>query len=210
MNRYTQIEEIDDVPELEPQGELDQAAMASMDPAMAARAMSDFQQEEAAKQNRNEKKSRKAIQKLGMRQIVGVLRVTVKKSKNVLFVIHKPDVFKSPNAETYVVFGEAKSEDSSAVSQAAAAKQFQQQAAMMQNMVNSSSSANDAALSAPLSAAGAVGGAAGADEAVDETGVEAKDIELVMSQAGCSRAAAVKALKENDGDLVNSIMSLSK
>jgi nascent polypeptide-associated complex subunit alpha len=205
---YIQIEEIDDVPELEPQGELDQAAMAGMDPAAMARAVSDFQQEEAAKQNRNEKKSRKAIQKLGMRQIVGVLRVTVKKSKNVLFVIHKPDVFKSPNAETYVVFGEAKSEDSSAVSQAAAAKQFQQQAAMMQNMVNSSSSANDAA-SAPLSA-DASGGAAGADEAVDETGVEAKDIELVMSQAGCSRAAAVKALKENDGDLVNSIMSLSK
>jgi NACalpha-BTF3-like transcription factor len=31
-----------------------------------------------------------------------------------------------------------------------------------------------------------------------------------MSQAGCSRAAAVAALKENDGDLVNSIMSLTK
>jgi NACalpha-BTF3-like transcription factor len=31
----------------------------------------------------------------------------------------------------------------------------------------------------------------------------------VMNQAGCTRAAAVKALKENDGDLVNSIMSLS-
>jgi len=44
---------------------------------------------------------------------------------------------------------------------------------------------------------------------VDETGVEPKDIELVMSQAACSRAKAVKALKENDGDLVNSIMSLT-
>ena len=49
-----------------------------------------------------------------------------------------------------------------------------------------------------------------AEEEVDESGVEAKDIELVMSQAGCSRAKAVKALKENDGDLVNSIMSLTK
>ena len=48
------------------------------------------------------------------------------------------------------------------------------------------------------------------EEEVDETGVEAKDIELVMSQAGCTRAKAVKALKENDGDLVNSIMSLTK
>ena len=47
------------------------------------------------------------------------------------------------------------------------------------------------------------------DEVVDETGVEGKDIELVMTQAGCSRAKAVKALKDNDGDLVNSIMSLT-
>merc|ERR1712157_576908 len=47
------------------------------------------------------------------------------------------------------------------------------------------------------------------DEVLDETGVEPKDVELVMSQAACSRAKAVKALKENDGDLVNSIMSLT-
>ena len=52
----------------------------------------------------------------------------------------------------------------------------------------------------------------GADAAAaggDEEGVEAKDIELVMSQAGCTRAKAVKALKENDLDLVNAIMSLT-
>lgn len=168
----------------------------NMDPAMMAQAAAMQQQSESQKQqNRNEKKSRKAIQKLGMRPISGILRVTVKKSKNVLFVINKPDVFKSPNSDTYVIFGEAKSEDSSAASQAAAAKQFQAQ----QHMVP------------PVSAAAAaMPDLAGEEEGdIDETGVEAKDIELVMSQAGCSRAAAVKALKENDGDLVNSIMSLT-
>lgn len=41
---------------------------------------------------------------------------------------------------------------------------------------------------------------------VDETGVEAKDIELVMSQANVSRAKAVKALKNNSNDIVNAIM----
>lgn len=147
-------------------------------------------------QNRNEKKSRKAMQKLGMRAVPGVLRVTVKKSKNVLFVINKPDVFKSPNADTYVVFGEAKSEDSTGASQAAAAKQFRPP---------QSESATPAVEGAAADTA-----AAEEDEEVDETGVEAKDIELVMSQAGCTRAKAVKALKENDGDLVNSIMSLTK
>ena len=81
-----------------------------------------------AKQNRSEKKSRKAMQKLGMRPVPGVIRVTVKKSKNVLFVISKPDVFKSPTADTYVVFGEAKSEDLTGANQAAAAQKFRQPA----------------------------------------------------------------------------------
>jgi ubiquitin len=48
------------------------------------------------KQSRSEKKSRKAMQKLGMKQVPGIVRCTVKKSKNILFVISKPDVFKSP------------------------------------------------------------------------------------------------------------------
>ena len=47
-----------------------------------------------SKQNRSEKKSRKAMQKLGMKPVAGIIRVTVKKSKNILFVISKPDVFK--------------------------------------------------------------------------------------------------------------------
>lgn len=46
-------------------------------------------------------------------------------------------------------------------------------------------------------------------EEVDETGLEPKDIELVMAQANVSRKKAVKALRENDNDIVNSIMALS-
>lgn len=47
------------------------------------------------------------------------------------------------------------------------------------------------------------------EEEVDETGLDRSDIELVMNQAGCSRGAAVRALKANCNDLVNSIMSLT-
>jgi nascent polypeptide-associated complex subunit alpha len=173
----------DDVPELEEPGELPPEMMAG----------GGMPEMPETKQNRSEKKSRKAMQKLGMRPVPGVLRVTVKKSKNVLFVISKPDVFKSPTADTYVVFGEAKSEDLAGASQAAAAKQFRQpaEAAIPQQQ-------QQVELPAVVE-----------EENVDETGVESKDIELVMSQAGCSRAKAVKALKENDNDLVNSIMSLT-
>lgn len=47
------------------------------------------------------------------------------------------------------------------------------------------------------------------EEEVDETGVEPRDIDLVMTQAGVSRNKAVKALKTSDGDIVSAIMELT-
>ena len=143
-----------------------------------------------AKQNRAEKKARKAVQKLGMKGVKGIVRVTVKKSKNILFVISKPDVYKSPNSDTYIIFGEAKIEDLSAQAQTQAAEQFR-------------APDMSAAAAAPVTA----GDDADDDEEVDDSGVEQKDIDLVMSQANVSRAKAVKALKENDNDIVNAIVS---
>ena len=61
-----------------------------------------------AKQSRGEKKARKAMSKLGLKGVPGVHRVTIRKSKNILFVIQKPDVYKSPASDLYIIFGEAK------------------------------------------------------------------------------------------------------
>ena len=47
------------------------------------------------------------------------------------------------------------------------------------------------------------------DDPVDETGVDPKDIELVMAQVNCSRAKAVRVLKESGGDLINASVSIS-
>lgn len=44
---------------------------------------------------------------------------------------------------------------------------------------------------------------------VDDSGVEPKDIELVMTQAEVSRSKAVKALKTAGGDIVSAIMELT-
>mmetsp|Transcript_12058 Transcript_12058/g.15632 ORF Transcript_12058/g.15632 Transcript_12058/m.15632 type:complete len:323 (-) Transcript_12058:191-1159(-) len=177
----------DDMPELEEQQETPAAATGA--PAAAA------EEAKIGKQNRSEKKSRKAMQKLGMRPVPGIMRVTVKKSKNILFVISEPDVFKSPASDTYIIFGEAKIEDLSAQAQSQAAEQFR------------------APEVAPTAAAQAISTDTavddGDDEEVDESGVDAKDIELVMSQAGSTRAKAVKALKNNSGDIVNAIMELT-
>ncbi|MEJ1274398.1 NAC alpha domain containing [Cricetulus griseus] len=140
-----------------------------------------------AKQSRSEKKARKAMSKLGLRQIQGVTRITIQKSKNILFVIAKPDVFKSPASDTYVVFGEAKIEDLSQQVHKAAAEKFK---------VPSESSAL-----VPELAPG---------PRVEEAGLELRDIELVMAQANVSRAKAVRALRDNHSDIVNAIMSQSR
>merc|ERR1719359_843726 len=140
------------------------------------------------KQNRSEKKSRKALAKLGLTPVPGILRVTVKKSKAVCFVISSPDVYKSPGSDSYVVFGEAKIEDLGAQAQQSAAQQF--------------ASAADAPKAAEPKVEELV-------EDGDETGLEAKDIELVMSQVGCSRGKAVAALKANNGDIVEAVMAMS-
>ncbi|XAR54198.1 hypothetical protein NMG60_11029226 [Bertholletia excelsa] len=145
-----------------------------------------------SKQSRSEKKSRKAMLKLGMKPIAGVSRVTVKKSKNILFVISKPDVFKSPTSDTYVVIGEAKIEDLSSQLQSQAAEQFRAPNVPPHVAAKPESSTM-----------------AQEDEDVDETGVEPKDIELVMTQAGVSRSKAVRALKAADGDIVSAIMELT-
>ena len=59
---------------------------------------------------------------------------------------------------------------------------------------------------APGAEAAAPSGEGEEEGDVDETGLEAKDIELVMSQAACSRAKAVSALRDNGSDIVNAIM----
>merc|ERR1711927_15368 len=154
------------------------------------------------KQSRSEKKSRKAMQKLGMKPVPGIIRVTVKKSKNILFVIKEPDVFKTssdnPKAPaTYIVFGKAEIEDLSAQATSAAVEQFKAPGAGLD-----AAGGDDAA--ALLEA-----GDGDDDGDEDAGGLDDNDIELVVKQAGVSKAKAIKALKQNDNDVVNAIMALS-
>merc|ERR1711957_645471 len=152
----------------------------------------------AGKQNRSEKKSRKAVSKLGMKPLPGIVRVTVKKSKNILFVISQPDVHKSPNSDTYIIFGEAKIEDLSAQAQASAAQHFTQQTPDA-GIADEGAGAADAPKIEEVEE----------DGAVDESDIEPKDIELVMSQVQYSRSKAVTALRANNNDIVEAIMQLS-
>ena len=103
------------------------------------------------------------------------------------------------------IFGEAKIEDLNSQAQASAAQQ-----------IANAASGEDAHVGHDHSDKGkAIESADKREEEeddgdeVDESGLEDKDVELVMTQASVSRKKAVKALRENDNDIVNSIMALS-
>lgn len=94
-----------------------------------------------------------------------------------LFVIASPDVYKSPNSDCYIVFGEAKVEDTN-----------QQGGALAQSMAGAPRGAVP-----DLSKSGIAGDDDDDDEIpdleapeddgpVDETGVDPKDIDLVIAQ----------------------------
>jgi len=155
--------------------------------------------------SRNEKKARKAIAKLGLKKVEGITRVTLRRPKNILFVISQPDVYKSPNSNTYIIFGEAKIEDLNSQAQASAAQALAQQEAAGDHAGHDHGDKGKAIETGEAKKEEEEDDG----EEVDDTGLEAKDIELVMAQAGVSRKKAVKALKENDNDIVNSIMALS-
>ncbi|EMD38394.1 hypothetical protein CERSUDRAFT_82646 [Gelatoporia subvermispora B] len=156
-------------------------------------------------QSRSERKARKALISLGLKKVQGITRVTLRRPKNVLFVIASPDVYKSPNSDCYIVFGEAKIEDMNSQAQLSAAQQLASNASAVPNLESSGAGGdNDDDDDIPELEA------VEDDAPVDETGVEAKDIELVMQQVGCSRAKAVRVLKESGGDLINAIMAASE
>jgi len=83
----TESESDDSIPELEDTGAGGAGeGIGAKDPVAAAAGLNE-ELVSKAKQSRGEKKARKIMSKLGLRQVAGVARVTIRKSKNILFVI---------------------------------------------------------------------------------------------------------------------------
>jgi len=190
----------DSIPELEDAPEEGQQADGDVQAGVAG----DDLTSKGSKQSRGEKKARKVLSKLGLKPIPGVCKVTIRKSKNILFVISNPDVYKNPVSDTYIIFGEAKIEDLSQKAQLAAAEKFTQNKDLL-----GSSIAKPDPLSGLNAAKNTIKEESDDDEEVDEKDMEPKDIELVMTQANVSRKKAIKALKKNQNDVVNAIMHLT-
>ena len=68
--------------------------------------------------------------KLGMKQMTGINRVTLKKRDGLIFVINDPEVLKNgTNDNSYAVFGELKLEDPNSKLAQTEAKKFEEKEA---------------------------------------------------------------------------------
>merc|ERR1740130_2445346 len=139
--------------------------------------------------NRNEKKCRKALMKVGMKQLSGITRVTLKKRDGLIFVIDDPEVLNLDNS--YAIFGELKLEDLNRQMQMEQAKKFAQQAPAAKTVAADTKPEDDGV---PL----------------PEEGLTANHITMVMDHANCSRNAAIKVLRETNDDMVQAVMKLTK
>ncbi|GAA5959257.1 hypothetical protein JCM3765_005123 [Sporobolomyces pararoseus] len=161
-----------------------------------------------------ELKARKALSKLGLKKIDGVSRVVMKRPKGVLFAISNPEVFKSPGSECYIVFGEGKNEDAVAGFPPIQPVQPQQGGQTGgASTVDESKSRQAAEAARQAKQAKALAEARGEKQPESKSAavdVSEDDINLVISQANCSREKAVQAIQSADGDIVQAIMDASK
>ncbi|KAJ2016079.1 hypothetical protein GGH91_005956 [Coemansia sp. RSA 2671] len=157
-------------------------------------------------QSAAERKARKAMQKKGLEQVAGINSVTIIRKNAPMFSFQSPDVYRNATSDTWIVFGEPRIENLGKMmrpraqqSAKAAAAAAPAPAAIPEPVVaDPATFIDDEAVAATAN-----------EDSVDESGLESKDIELVMAQAGCTRAKAVAALKHNANDLISAIMELT-
>ena len=138
--------------------------------------------------NRNEKKCRKALQKVGMKSLTGITRVTLKKRDGLIFVIDDPEVLNLENS--YAIFGELKLEDLNRQMQMEQAKKFAQQAPQAKPATAVAAPEDDG-------------------EPLPEDGLTPNHISMVMDHANCSRNKAIRVLRETNDDMVQAVMKLT-
>lgn len=166
--------------------------------------------------NKKERAARKELSKAcAMKPLPHVKRVTFKRHNGPIFAIAQPEVFLDTISGHYIVYGQPVVETGSLPGMSAVAAQ--RAAEGVTGLAPSESSLaihdddddDDDDNAADEGSATAKTDAADAMEDADANGLDEKDISIVMEQAHVSRAKAIKALRANDNDIVNTIMELT-
>lgn len=151
--------------------------------------------EESKKLNRGEKKCRKALLKLGMKQLTGITRVALKKRDGLIFVINDPEVLKSgSNENSFAIFGELKLEDPNQRLAQEKVKKFAESAKPATTEAAKVEDQKAVDESVPLS----------------EEGLTPSHIDMVMQHTNCTRNKAIMALRESNDDMVQAVMKLTQ
>eukprot|EP01121_Diplochlamys_sp_Union-15-3_P010116 TRINITY_DN280_c0_g2_i5.p1 TRINITY_DN280_c0_g2~~TRINITY_DN280_c0_g2_i5.p1 ORF type:complete len:275 (-),score=95.52 TRINITY_DN280_c0_g2_i5:94-918(-) len=164
-----------------------------------------------AKQSRSEKKSRKAVQKLGLKPVTGVTHVTITRKDDV-FVISDPDIYKSPGekSSTYIIFGVASTKNlanqAAAANAANAAAQFK-----VPEEGKTAETAKHTEETAPPQPTQVTGSVEVQRENKTDTVVpiEPSQIDLIVEQTGATKEQAEEALRKAGGHVVDAIMNLT-
>merc|ERR1711937_69927 len=145
--------------------------------------------------NRLERRNKKTMRKLGMKMVLGVTRATFKTTKQGIFYIENPDVYRQKDGhQSIVIFGQTYRQDLDDAESTTASHNLQS----VERAAEEFDISNIAAVEENFE-----------EGEMCEDGLKQDDIEVVVSQALCSRSEAVVALRKNDGDLVNAIMELT-
>merc|ERR1712045_435952 len=172
--------------------------------------MPELENQEGPKLNRGEKKCRKALMKLGMKQFAGITRVTLRKRDGYIFVINEPEVLKSAEGgNSFVCFGEIKVDDPQQRLQAHEAQKFaEHQAAHAAGTAHQDEHEQTKVEEKPAKKGKKKEEDEG--EAANEEGITPGHINMVMEHTGCTRNAAIEALRESGDDMINAVTKLTK
>ena len=137
-----------------------------------------------------------------MKAFPGITRVTIKKRDGFIFMINNPEVLISgDDGNQFVCFGELKYDDPSQRSQASEAQRMAAAQAQMAAAAGQAKAASGQAAQDDGKKAG------GADEAAEsEEGITPGHINMVMEHTSCTRAEAIRALRESKDDMINAVM----
>lgn len=151
------------------------------------------------KGNRGEKKFKKAMGKMGLKPVSGINRVTIKKGKAFVISIDDPDVWKTPgNESAYIIFGKPNLDG------------MQAGQGEMNQFSNPISPEGQEVKAETAETSNVTKTEEPAAEDLSEEGLTPENIKMVMEYAKCSKAEAIRVLRETNDDSVNAIMKLSK
>lgn len=136
--------------------------------------------------------------KMGLKPVSGINRVTIKKGKAFVISIDDPDVWKSPGSENaYIIFGKPNMDGLGGSAGQSEVNQFKPPV-----------TPEGVAEQTPVTPAETTEQVVG--EELSEEGLNPDNIKMVMEYTKCSKAEAIKTLRETNDDSVNAIMKLTK